>query len=69
LRKGGIVLGTPGPGHERYVGRMGIGVVPAPGSLTKICPDGAPVCDPAPNSGVAAPTLDMVRRRGTEVVV
>ena len=68
LRKGGIVLGTPGPGHERYVGRMGIGVA-TPGKLAKICPDGAPACDPAPNSGVAAPALDAVRRRGTVVMV
>ena len=42
LRKGGIVFGLPSGEHERYVGKRGIGVAPAPGSLAKICPDGAP---------------------------
>jgi 3-dehydroshikimate dehydratase len=69
LRRGGIVLGTPGPEHARYVGPRGIGVVVAPENLAKICPDGAPACQAAPNFGIAPPTLDSVRRRGTDVVV
>jgi 3-dehydroshikimate dehydratase len=73
LRKGGIVLGTPGPGHAAYVGRMGIGVAVERDKLAKICPEGAPVsalpCQGPPNGGIAAPMLDSVRRRGTDVVV
>jgi 3-dehydroshikimate dehydratase len=68
LRTGGIVLGTPGPGHEYYVGRMGIGVVVAPESLARTCPNGAPACHPVPNLGIAAPTVDSVRRRDTHIV-
>ena len=49
LRKGAIVFGLPGLEHERYVGKRGIGVNPPPASLTKICPDGAPNCQAAPN--------------------
>jgi 3-dehydroshikimate dehydratase len=69
LRKGGIVLGTPGPGHAAYVGRMGVGVAVDAARLAKICPDGAPACQGPPNGGIAAPVLDSVRRRGAEVVV
>jgi len=69
LRKGGIVLGTPGPEHASYVGRMGVGVVVEREKLARICPDGAPACQPPPNLGIAAPTLDSVRRRGTNVVL
>jgi 3-dehydroshikimate dehydratase len=68
LRKGGIVFGLPGGEHERYVGKRGAGVVPAPASLAKICPDGAPNCQPAPNGGLAAPSLDSARKRGTELI-
>jgi len=69
LRRGGIVLGTPGPEHTRYVGPRGIGVVVRPESLARICPDGAPNCQPLPNGGIAPPTIDRVQRRGSEVVV
>jgi 3-dehydroshikimate dehydratase len=69
LRRGGIVLGTPGPEHARYVGPRGIGVVVKPESLAKICPDGAPNCQPPPNGGIAAPTIERVQRRGGTVVV
>jgi 3-dehydroshikimate dehydratase len=69
LRKGGIVLGTPGPGHAAYVGRMGIGVAVEPDKLAAICPAGAPACHAPPNLGIAPPTLDSVRRRGFDVVV
>ncbi len=62
IRKGGIVFGLPSGEHERYVGKRGIGVAPAPGSLAKICPDGAPNCQSLPNGGLAAPTLERARK-------
>jgi len=69
IRKGGIVFGLPSGEHERYVGKRGIGVAPAPGSLGKICPDGAPNCQAPPNGGLAAPTLERVRKRAGELIV
>jgi 3-dehydroshikimate dehydratase len=69
LRRGGIVLGTPGPEHARYVGPRGIGVVVKPESLARICPDGAPDCQPAPNGGIAPPIIERVQRRGGTVLV
>ena len=69
LRKGAIVFGLPGLEHERYVGKRGIGVNPPPASLTKICPDGAPNCQAAPNRGLAAPTLESVRRSAAQLSV
>jgi 3-dehydroshikimate dehydratase len=69
LRRGGIVLGTPGPEHARYVGPRGIGVVVKPESLARICPDGAPDCQPPPNGGIAPPSIERVQRRGSAVVV
>ncbi len=69
LRRGGIVLGTPGPEHARYVGPRGVVVVVKPESLARICPDGAPNCQPLPNGGIAPPTIERVQRRGSEVVV
>jgi 3-dehydroshikimate dehydratase len=62
LRKGGIVFGLPSGEHERYVGKRGTGVAPTPGSLAKICPDGAPNCQAPPNGGLAAPTLERGRK-------
>jgi 3-dehydroshikimate dehydratase len=69
LRRGGIVLGTPGPEHAAYVGPRGIGVVVKPESLARICPDGAPDCQPSPNGGIAPPSIARVQRRGGEVLV
>jgi 3-dehydroshikimate dehydratase len=69
LRRGGIVLGTPGPEHARYVGPRGIGVLVTPESLARICPDGGPDCQPPPNGGIAPPTLERVQRHGSEVIV
>jgi 3-dehydroshikimate dehydratase len=69
LRRGGIVLGTPGPEHARYVGPRGIGVVVNPESLPKICPDGAPNCQPLPNGGIAPPTIERVQRSNGVVIV
>src|SRR6516165_8642628 len=69
LRKGGIVFGLPSGEHERYVGKRGVGVAPPPGSLAKICPDGAPNCQAPPNGGLAAPTLERVRKRAGELIV
>ena len=66
---GGIVLGAPGPEHARYVGPRGIGVVVKPENLARICPDGAPNCQPLPNGGIAPPTIERVQRRGSEVIV
>jgi 3-dehydroshikimate dehydratase len=45
LRRGGIVLGTPGPEHARYVGLRGGGVTVEPDKLAKICADDAPAAD------------------------
>jgi 3-dehydroshikimate dehydratase len=66
LRRGGIVLGTPGPEHASYVGLRGGGVTAEPDKLAKICPDGAPApdCQAAPNTGLKAPSLDAVRQTG-----
>jgi 3-dehydroshikimate dehydratase len=64
LRRGGIVLGTPGPEHARHVGLRGVGVVVAPDQLARICPDGAPDCQAVPNKGLKAPSLDAVRQTG-----
>jgi 3-dehydroshikimate dehydratase len=69
LRKGGIVFGLPSGEHERYVGKRGIGVAPAPGSLAKICPDGAPNCQALPNGGLAAPTLERARKSANGLTV
>jgi 3-dehydroshikimate dehydratase len=69
LRRGGIVLGTPGPEHARYVGPRGIGVIVKPESLARICPDGAPDCQAPPNGGIAPPIIERVQRRGSEVLV
>ena len=62
LRKGGIVFGLPSGEHASYVGKRGIGVNPDPASLAKICPDGAPGCQGAPNGGLAAPVIDSARQ-------
>jgi 3-dehydroshikimate dehydratase len=43
--------------------------VVSPQSLARICPDGAPNCQPLPNRGIAPPTIERVQRRGSEVVV
>ena len=69
IRKGGIVFGLPSGEHERYVGKRGTGVAPAPGNLAKICPDGAPNCQAPPNGGLAAPTLERVRKSANELTV
>jgi len=69
LRRGGIVLGTPGPEHARYVGPRGIGVVVKPESLARICPDGAPNCQPPPNGGITPPTIERVQRGNGVVMV
>jgi 3-dehydroshikimate dehydratase len=69
IRKGGIVFGLPSGEHERYVGKRGTGVAPAAGSLAKICPDDAPNCHAPPNGGLAAPTLESVRKRAGGLIV
>ena len=69
LRRGGIVLGTPGPEHARHVGPRGIGVVVNLESLARICPDGAPNCQPLPNRGIAPPTIERVQRGNSAVMV
>src|SRR5262249_60693138 len=63
------VGGVPGGEQERFVGRRGAGVAPAPGSLAKICPDGAPKCQAPPNGGLAPPTLERVRKHAGELIV
>src|SRR5260370_1387047 len=69
IRTGGSVFGLPSGEHERYAGKRGTGVVPPPGSLAKMCPDGAPNCQASPNGGLAAPTLGSVRKRAGELIV
>jgi 3-dehydroshikimate dehydratase len=69
IRKGGIVFGLPSGEHERFVGKRGIGVAPAPGSLAKICPDSAPNCQAPPNGGLAAPTLESARKSANGLTV
>jgi len=69
IRKGGIVFGLPSGEHERFVGKRGIGVAPAPGSLAKICPDGAPNCQAPPNGGLATPTLERARKSANGLTV
>ena len=64
LRKGGIVFGLPSGEHASYVGKRGVGVNPDPVRLSKICPDGAPACQGAPNGGLAAPVIDNARESG-----
>jgi 3-dehydroshikimate dehydratase len=65
LRRGGIVLGTPGPEHARYVGQRGGGVA-VPAKLAEICAEGGPTtdCQAPPNKGIKAPSLDAVRQTG-----
>ena len=65
LRKGGIIFGTPAQEHAAYVGERGGGVAFDPAKFTKICPDGEPNCQAAPNNGIAAPILDKMTRDGT----
>lgn len=60
LRRGAIVFGLPGLEHAAYIGRRGIGLSPDPATLFRICPDGAPTCQQAPNSGLVAPVLERV---------
>ncbi len=69
LRKGGIVFGLPSGEHASYVGERGIGVNPDPAKLSRICPDGAPNCQGAPNGGIAAPVLDSVHRNGARLTL
>ena len=69
LRKGGIVFGLPSGEHASYVGKRGIGVNPDPAKLSRICPDGAPNCQGAPNGGIAAPILDSARQSAMRLTV
>jgi 3-dehydroshikimate dehydratase len=69
LRKGGIVFGLPSGEHASYVGKRGIGVNPDPVRLSKICPDGAPACQGAPNGGLAAPVIDSARQSGMRLTL
>ena len=69
LRKGGIVHGVPAGEHASYVGKRGGGVTVDPAKLAKICPDGAPDCQGAPNGGIAPPVLDSARQSGMRLTV
>src|SRR5262249_40898486 len=69
LRKGGIVFGVPSGEHASYVGKRGGGVTVDPAKLAKICPDGAPACQGAPNGGIAAPVLDSARQSGMRLTL
>jgi 3-dehydroshikimate dehydratase len=69
IRKGGVVFGLPSGEHQRFVGKRGIGVAPAPASLANICPDGAPNCQMPPNDGLAAPTLERARKNANGLTV
>jgi 3-dehydroshikimate dehydratase len=69
LRRGGIVFGVPAGEHERYVGKRGTGVTVDPAKLARICPDGAPNCQGAPNGGIAAPVIESVNRSGSQLIL
>lgn len=69
LRKGGIVFGLPSGEHASYVGKRGVGVNPAPATLSKICPDGAPACQGAPNNGLNAPVIDSASQSGMRLTL
>jgi 3-dehydroshikimate dehydratase len=69
LRKGGIVFGLPSGEHASYVGKRGTGVNPDPARLSKICPDGAPDCQDAPNGGLAAPVIDSAHQSGMRLTL
>jgi 3-dehydroshikimate dehydratase len=69
IRKGGVVFGLPSGEHQRFVGKRGIGVVPAPASLANICPDGAPNCQMPPNGGLGAPTLERARKNANGLTI
>jgi 3-dehydroshikimate dehydratase len=69
IRKGGVVFGLPSGKHQRFVGKRGIGVTPAPASLANICPEGAPNCQMPPNGGLAAPMLERARKNANGLTV
>ena len=69
LRKGGIVFGLPSGEHASYVGKRGVGVNPDPARLSKICPEGAPTCQGAPNWGSRAPIIDSAHQSGMRLTL
>jgi 3-dehydroshikimate dehydratase len=69
LRRGGIVLGVPAGEHQAYVGKRGTGVTVDPAKLARICPDGAPNCQGAPNGGIAAPVIESINRTGSQLTL
>jgi 3-dehydroshikimate dehydratase len=60
---------VPSGEHASYVGKRGGGVVVDPAKLARICPDGAPNCQGAPNGGIAAPVIERVSKSGTDLIV
>ena len=63
------MFGLPSGEHAGYVGKRGVGVNPDPAKLSKICPDGAPNCQGAPNGGLAAPVIDNAHQSGMRLTL
>jgi 3-dehydroshikimate dehydratase len=60
--RGAIVFGVPGLEHAIFVGSRGLGVDTDPAKRARICgADIASDCQPAPNHGQAAPTLQVAK--------
>jgi 3-dehydroshikimate dehydratase len=68
--RGAIVFGVPGLEHAVFVGSRGRGVDADPTKRARIC-DGSDTtdCQPAPNLGQAAPSLQAVEGRGASRTV
>jgi 3-dehydroshikimate dehydratase len=68
--RGAIVFGVPGLEHAAYVGSRGRGVDAGPARRARICSAADQAdCQPAPNLGQAAPTLQTVRGKGASRTV
>jgi 3-dehydroshikimate dehydratase len=62
--KGAMAFGVPGLEHASFTGSRGRGNTPAAATLQHICPESAPACQAAPNSGLVAPTVSTARLNG-----
>lgn len=63
--RGAIVFGVPGLEHASFIGSRGRGVDNDPAKRARICTaPGQAECQPAPNLGQVAPTLQAVQGKG-----
>jgi 3-dehydroshikimate dehydratase len=67
--KGAMAFGLPGLEHENFVGSRGRGVIVNAVTLQRICPQQAPQCQPAPNGGLAGPTLLSAHATANELTI